>query len=168
MNTSETTSGKTEELVITRHFDAPRNRVFEAWTDCDSFTQWWGPKGFTAPSCKMDVHEGGRYLSSMRSPDGQEFWSTGTYREVVPPEKLVVTDSFADESGNVVPASHYGMEGDWPLEMEVTVTFEDEGGGTKLTLRHSGVGSIADKDRDDMRQGWNESFDKLAHTLAMR
>jgi uncharacterized protein YndB with AHSA1/START domain len=166
MDTGKSTSGKTGELIITRLIDAPRERVFEAFTDCDRFTRWWGPKGFTAPSCSMDVRAGGKYLSSMRSPDGHEFWSTGRYREVDAPEKLVLTDSFSDEKGNVVPASYYGMEGDWPLEMLVTVTFEEQDGKTKLTLRHAGVDRITDKDRDDMKQGWDESFDKLAQSLA--
>ena len=58
----------------------------------------------------------------MRSPRGEEFWSTGVYREIVPMERIVCTDSFADEKGNIVPASYYGMQGDWPLECLVTVT----------------------------------------------
>lgn len=165
METTKSTSGEREELVITRTFNAPRDRVFEAWTDCDHFVRWWGPKDFTAPSCRMDVREGGEYLSSMRSPDGHEYWSKGKYREIRAPEKLVMTDSFADEKGNIVPASYYGMKGDWPLEMQVTVTFEEQEGKTRLTLRHSGTDKISPADRDDMRQGWNESFDKLEESL---
>jgi len=75
-----------------------------------------------------------------------------------------MTDSFADEEGNIVPASHYGMSGDWPLEMLVTVTFQDHNGKTKLTLKHTGL--PAGKNRDMAGAGWNESFDKLAEYLA--
>ena len=100
----------------------------------------------------------------MRSPEGQDFWSTGVYREIVAPSRLVCTDSFADEKGNVVPASHYGMSGEWPLELLVTVTFEEQGGKTRLTLRH--VGLPAGEMSEQCEAGWNESFDKLAESLA--
>ena len=100
MNQSDTQ--QTTELVIERVVDAPLQRVWEAWTDPEQMKKWWGPKDFTAPSVEIDLKEGGKYLNCMRSPDGQEYWSTGIYQEIVPMEKLVVTDSFADEQGNVV------------------------------------------------------------------
>lgn len=100
----------------------------------------------------------------MRSPEGQEYWSTGVYREIVPMERIVASDSFADKHGNVVPAAHYGMSADYPLEFLVTVTFEDHNDGkTKLTLRHAGLPAGAD--RDNAGAGWNESLDKLAESL---
>jgi uncharacterized protein YndB with AHSA1/START domain len=99
----------------------------------------------------------------MRSPEGQDFWSTGVYREIVEPERIVSTDSFSDAEGNVVPASYYGMSGDWPLELLVTVTFEEHEGKTKMTLRH--VGIPEGENRDSAKAGWNESFDKLAEYL---
>lgn len=153
------------ELVITRVFDAPRHLVWKAWTEPERFKRWWGPKGFTTPFCKIDLRLGGVYLNCMRSPEGKDYWSTGIYREIVPPERIVCTDSFADEEGNVVQATHYGMSNDWPLEMLVTVTFQEQEGKTKLTLRHSGLDGISDADFSDMRQGWSESFDKLAEEL---
>jgi uncharacterized protein YndB with AHSA1/START domain len=76
-----------------------------------------------------------------------------------------MTDSFADKEGNTVPASYYGMSGDWPLEMLVTVMFEEQEGRTLLTLKHSGIDGISDTDRDNMEQGWSQSFDKLAEYL---
>ncbi len=99
----------------------------------------------------------------MRSPDGKDYWSTGVYREIVVPERIVCTDSFADEKGNVVPASHYGMPGDWPSELLVTVTFEEHNGKAKMTLRH--VGLPAGTMSDLTNAGWNESFDKLADSF---
>ena len=131
-------SAKSRELVITRIFDAPRELVWKAWTDPEHLTRWWGPKGFTSPACKIDLRVGGKYLFCMRSPEGKDFWSTGVYREIVEPERIVWTDSFADEKGNPVPASHYGLPGDRPEEMLVTVTFEEHQGKTKMTLRHAG------------------------------
>jgi len=151
------------ELVITRIFDAPRDRVWNAWTEPEQAMKWWGPKNFTSPACKIDFRVGGKYLFCMRSSDGQDYWSTGIYQEIVALERIVCTDSFADEHGNVVPASHYGMEGNFPLEMTVTITFEELGGKTKMTLKHSRMPA------GDMSKmagiGWNESFDKLAEIL---
>ncbi|MCL7413087.1 MAG: SRPBCC domain-containing protein [ANME-2 cluster archaeon] len=99
------------ELVITGIFDAPCEKVWKAWTDPESVKPWWGPKGFTSPVCKIDLRVGGKYLFSMRSPEGDDFWSTGVYREIVPLERIVATDSFADENGNVVPEhEHLRME----------------------------------------------------------
>lgn len=153
------------DLIITRIFNAPRALVWKAWTEPERMKRWWGPKGFTAPVCRIDLRVGGTYLNCMRSPEGKDYWSAGVYREIVEPERLVCTDSFADEKGNVVPASHYGMSGDWPLEMLVTVTFEEHDGETKLTLKHSGIVGITATDRGNMQQGWSESFDKLAEIL---
>jgi uncharacterized protein YndB with AHSA1/START domain len=155
-------------LHITRVFDAPRELVWKAWTDPERVMHWWGPKNFTAPVSKIDLRVGGKYLSCMRGagPDGvvRDFWSTGVYREIVPQKRLVCTDSFADEKGNVVPASHYGMEGEWPLELLITVTFEETGGKTKMTLLHEGM--PAGQMSELAEAGWNESFDKLAEYLS--
>ncbi len=153
-----------KELVIMRIFNARRELVWKAWTDLESMKRWWGPKDFTAPVIKIDFRVGGKYLYCMRSPEGQDFWSTGVYKEIVPQEKIVVTDSFADEKGNVVPASYYGMS-DFSLELQVTVTFEEQDGKTKMILKHSGIGNISETDRSNMEQGWNQSFDKLAESL---
>jgi uncharacterized protein YndB with AHSA1/START domain len=150
-------------LFIQRIFAASRDRVWKAWTDPELIAQWWGPADFTAPVIKVELREGGRYLYAMRSPEGQDFWSTGEYREIVPMERLVFTDSFADAEGNVVPASTYGMSADWPRELLVTVTFEEHGGGTKVTLREAGI--PAGETLDMAEAGWNESLDKLARVL---
>jgi uncharacterized protein YndB with AHSA1/START domain len=151
------------ELVITREFDAPREKVWQAWTDPEHIKRWWGPKGFTAPTAKVDLRVGGKNLFCMRSPEGKDYWSTGVYREIVPNERIVVTDSFADANGNVVPASEYGMQGDWPDELLVTITLEEIDGKTKMTLRHEGIPGGEMKEMTN--SGWNESFDKLAESL---
>ena len=152
-----------QEIIIRRVFDAPRELVWKAWIDPEHFQRWWGPKDYTCPFCQMDLRVGGKYLNCMRSPEGQDFWSTGVYREIVPLERIVYTDSFADAEGNVVPATHYGMSPDFPLEMLVTVTLEDYEGKTKMTLKHSGL--PAGEMGELTGAGWNESFDKLAENL---
>jgi uncharacterized protein YndB with AHSA1/START domain len=151
------------DLLIIRTFIVPRERVWQAWTVTERLMQWWGPKGFTAPSCTIDLRVGGRYLNCMRSPEGQDFWSTGEYREIVAPERLVCSDSFADEQGNVVAATHYAMSPDFPLELQISMTLEEDHGITMMTLRHAGIppGTM----HDMCAAGWNESFDKLSAFL---
>jgi len=151
------------ELLITRIFSAPRELVWKAWTEPERVMRWWGPKYFTSPICKIDFRVGGSYLFCMQSPEGEDFWSTGVYLEIIPLEKIVCTDSFADENGNVVPATYYDMEEDFPLELELTITFEDHNGNTKMVLRHIGIPEGITQELT--KQGWNESFDKLAEIL---
>ena len=153
-----------QALIITRVFDSPRELVWKAWTDPEHLMRWWGPKIFTSPACKIDFRVRGQYLFCMRSPEGKDFWSTGVYREIVPMERFVYSDNFADEKGNIVPPSHYGLPGEnWPKEIVVTVTFEDLKGKTKMTLQCVG---FPDGQMSEMaKAGWNESFDKLAASL---
>ncbi len=159
---------ETQPLVIERLFDAPRELVFKAWTDPEMVKRWWGPNEFTAPVVKLDFRVGGKWFYAMQSAgfnEGKPIWSTGFFREIVPNERLVMTDSFADEDGNIVPASHYAMEGDFPLEMLVTVTFEDAGPGkTRMTLKHEGL--PVGEHLSGANEGWNQSLDKLAAALA--
>jgi len=151
------------ELLITRIFSAPRELVWKAWTEPERVMRWWGPKYFTSPICKIDFRVGGSYLFCMQSPEGEDFWSTGVYLEIIPLEKIVCTDSFADENGNVVPATYYDMEEDFPLELALTITFEDHNGNTKMVLQHIGIPEGITQELT--KQGWNESFDKLAEIL---
>ena len=150
-------------IYITQIFNAPVSKVWKAWTEPDSVMRWWGPTNFTAPVVKMDFKEGGSYLYDMRSPEGQDIWGTGVYKEIVPMKRIVSTDSFADSNGNAVHASNYGMNGDWPLELIVTVMFEEVDGKTKLTLQHQGFPDR--ENRDSAEAGWKESFNKLATYL---
>lgn len=151
------------DLVITRVFDAPVALVWQAWTDPAHFKRWWGPKDFTTPVAQMDLRVGGKYLFCMRSPTGQDYWGTGVFREIVPFKRLVFTDSFADDQGNVVSSSHYGMDPTFPLETVIRVTFEEHDGKTRLTLEH--IGMPVSEMGDNTALGWNESFDKLAAIL---
>ncbi|HEU4861372.1 MAG TPA: SRPBCC domain-containing protein [Chitinophagaceae bacterium] len=146
------------DIVINRVFNLPISKVWQAWTDAGEFKKWWGPKDFTCPSSKMEAKVGGKYLSCMRGPDGKEYWSTGVVKEFVPERKLVVTDSFSDEKGNIISGSEYGLPGNWPKELLISVYLEEADGATKMKLRHEG---IPDEMREECIKGWNESFDKL-------
>jgi uncharacterized protein YndB with AHSA1/START domain len=159
---SKTEVVPTRAITITRVFDAPLELVWKVWTEPEHIMQWWGPKDYTAPFSRIDLRVGGTYLSCMRSAEGRDIWSTGVFRDVVPMKRIVCTDSFADAEGNLVPATHYGFGEDFPLEMLVTVTFEEFKGKTMLTLHHAG---FPEGDFGELA-GWNESLDKFAATLA--
>jgi uncharacterized protein YndB with AHSA1/START domain len=160
---TEATQAALKEVVITRVFDAPRELVWKAWTEPERFMWWWGPKDFTSPLCEIDLRVGGKFLWCMQWPDGRRNFNTGEYREVVPVARLVYTTSFADEHGNAVPATHYGMSADIAMEMQVTVILEEVDGKTRMTLTHAGL--PAGEMSDMTSAGWNESFDKLAASL---
>lgn len=150
------------ELIIHRVFAVPVNKVWQQLTEPEQFKKWWGPKDFTCPSSEMEAKVGGKYLNCMRGPDGKEYWSTGVVKEFIPDKKLVVTDSFSDEKGNVKLASEYGMPGNWPKELLIIFELEEAGGATKFTLHHEGV---PEEMHDECVKGWNESFDKLEKNI---
>jgi uncharacterized protein YndB with AHSA1/START domain len=124
-------------LTITRVFDAPRSLVFQAWTEPERVKRWWGPESFTTPVCEIDLRPGGVFRTCMHAPEGRDFWSQGIYREIVEPERIVCTDSFADEQGNLVSPEYYGMSSEWPAEALITVAFTEHAGKTRLILQHS-------------------------------
>lgn len=144
--------------TITRTFNAPPEKIWDAWANPTLFAQWYGAKGYTA-GATIDFRVGGSYLNYAEDPNGNRIYGTGVYKEIIPLKKIVFTDNFADAEGNKVPAAYYGL-GDQPMtEGEVTVLFEDEGDTTKLTL-HADVG-LADAQQEELTV-WNDSFDKLA------
>ena len=134
-------------LRVERLIAAPPERVFDLWTEPDQLTKWWGPDGFDTPESAMDVRPGGRWRTTMRSPEGNLYTVSGVYREIDPPRRLVFTWGWDDENGK---RGH---------ETEVTVTFEAAPGGTRLVLTQQ---TFADTDqRNRHRHGWSSSFDCL-------
>jgi uncharacterized protein YndB with AHSA1/START domain len=147
-----------DAVVIERTFDAPQDLIWQMWTDPEHFQKWYGPKGFTVPVADMELRVGGKRLICMASPDGSmKMWTTGEYTEIVPNDRLVYTESPADENGNVVSPSAMGMPEGYPAMTEVTVSLEDLGGRTKMVMTHAGV--PADSGAGG---GWTQAFDKLA------
>lgn len=162
-----------EDIVISREFDAPRERVWKAWTDPELLKRWWGPEHFTAPSIKIDLRVGGKYVYAMRGPAGSPFdvdmYSAGVFKEIVPHQKLVVTDYFSDKDGNLIDPSESGMSPDFPKETTYTILFEDIGKGrTRLSLVFPRPESEAQYQavlKSGMTEGWNSSLNKLAEVL---
>jgi uncharacterized protein YndB with AHSA1/START domain len=163
---TKNTVNETERMVITRIFDAPRELVWKAWTDPKYVMQWWGPKGFTAPVCKMDFRVGGKFLWCMKGPDGEVVgWNAGEYFEIVEHEKIVYSMYFADAEGNKVDPAQYGMELEAMDDAHDVVIFEDFGDGqTQLTL----IGSepMESARNSGQLEGWNEILDKVAAVVA--
>jgi len=150
---------KSPLVTITRFFNAPVKRLWQAWSNEELLKQWWGPEGFTAPSAKIDFRVGGSSLLAMKDPKGEVVWSGGVYKEIVPYKKIVTTDHFADEKGNVISANDVGMPGDWPLEGLITIEFSDANEEqVKIIINHEG---IPKEMHDDCVEGWNSSFNKL-------
>lgn len=160
-------------ITIERVFDAPRDLVWKAWTDPEMIKKWWGPEGFTAPSIKIDLRVGGKYTYAMKGPEGSEWdrvmYSSGIIKELVPQEKIVSTDYFSDQEGNMIKPSDEGQSEDFPTEMTVTITFKDEGvGKTKLTIFYPKAENEKQYEamlKSGMQEGWNSSLDKLAKSL---
>lgn len=147
--TAETEESTT--LHLTRHFAAPREAVFRAFTDRDIFMKWWGPESTTCPVAKIDARPGGRYHVEMESDAGNRFILEGEFREVTPPARLVYT--WAWRNG--------GFAG---VETLVTLDFNDRDGETELVLRHDMLpGAVA---LDQHGHGWAGAFDCLAELLA--
>ena len=147
-----------DAVVIERTFEAAVDLIWQMWTDPEHFKQWYGPEGFTVPVADMDLRVGGKRLICMATPDGSmKMWTTGEFTEIVPNERLVYTESPADENGNVVSPSAMGMPEGYPATTEVTVSLEDLGGRTKMVMTHAGVPASS-----GAGGGWEQAFDKLA------
>jgi uncharacterized protein YndB with AHSA1/START domain len=156
-------------FVISRVLDAPRDKVWKAWTEVERLKQWWGPKGFTVSHCTVDLRPGGLMHYRLRSPDGHDMWGRFVYREIAKPERLVWVNSFSDEKGGV---TRHPMSPGWPREMLTTVSFAEHKGGTLVTVQWIPIDATEeerrtfDAGRDSMQQGWTGTFEQLEQYLA--
>ena len=160
-----------QDFVITRIINAPRALVFKAWTDPKQLAQWWGPNGFTNPVCEMDVRPGGAHRIVMRGPDGTDYPVKGVYREIVEPERLVMTldcSEHPDSWHDMVKPNRQKEDRNTVGMMLQTVTFEERGGKTLLTVR-TRFESAAIRDamvKMGMSEGWAQSLDRLQTRVA--
>lgn len=131
-------------LTLVRIFDAPPSLVFRVWSTAEHVVRWWGPNNFSVPSMKIDFRVNGAWRGCIRAPDGREYWASGAYREIVPPERLVFT---------------YRGEVEGGIDTLVTVTFEEVDGRTRLTFHQAPFPTVAD--RDSHITGWGECLGRL-------
>ncbi len=144
------------EIVITRVFDAPRELVWEAWTDPKHVVQWWGPRGFTTTIQEMDVRTGGVWKHVMHGPDGTDYPNKSVFIEVVKPERIVYSHGGGKKGG---PGAQF----------KATWTFEAQGNKTKLTMCLL-FKSAADRDKTEKEygaiEGGNQTLTRLGDYLA--
>jgi len=145
------------ELVLTRLINAPRAKVYRAWTDPELLKQWFAPKPYTTPIVEIDVRPGGSAYFVMRGPDGKDLPNRGVYLEVVPNEKLVSTDAYVK-----------AWEPSEKPFMTLILTFEDEGGKTRYTarVRHWTVADREAHETMGFHEGWGLCTDQLEALVA--
>ncbi|MBI3073559.1 MAG: SRPBCC domain-containing protein [Deltaproteobacteria bacterium] len=159
----KTEAASDSEFVITRLIDAPRERVWKAWTDEEQLKAWFGPKGSESIHARLDLRPSGIYHYGMRYA-GVEVWGKWTLREIVAPERLVFISAFSDKEGGL---GRHPLAPTWPQQMLSTVLFTDVGGKTLITLKWSAFEATEAEAKtfrdgfDSMRQGWGGTFERL-------
>jgi uncharacterized protein YndB with AHSA1/START domain len=148
----DATPNSDRDLVLTRIINAPREKVFKAWTDVELLKQWFAPLPYTTPHAELDIRVGGANLIVMRGPDGNEFPNRGVYLEIVENERIVVTDAFTK-----------AWEPSEKPFMTLILTFEDHGGKTKYTAlaRHWTVADREAHEKMGFHEGWGICADQL-------
>ena len=155
-------------FLISREFDAPRARVWQAWTEVERLREWMSPKGMTVIAAKLDLRAGGSYHYGMRMADGREMWGKWLIREVKRPERLVFVNTFSDPQGGL---TRHPFAPDWPAQMLSTITFAEKGKGTLVTVQWQPIEASAaelktfDTGRASMNQGWTGTFEQLTDYL---
>ncbi|HEX4408816.1 MAG TPA: SRPBCC family protein [Xanthobacteraceae bacterium] len=149
-------------IVGMREFDAPRDLVFEAWTDSKHLSQWWGPNGFTTTTLHFEFKPGGIWRFVMHGPDGRDYQNRVTFDEIVRPERIVYRHT-GNEDGRGDDVE--------PVQFRQTVIFEDLGGRTRLTWRGD-FPSAAERDRlikdYGADKGLQQTMARLAEFIAAR
>ena len=138
-------------LHIEREFNAAPEDVFDAWVKPEIFVKWWGPEGMTTPVHELNVHEGGRWSATMENAEGKQYTSSGVYKILDRPHRLVFTWAWTQEDGS---RGH---------ETDIDVTFKPNGAGTRMILRQGIFQDIEARDSHNM--GWTSSFNDLARVL---
>jgi uncharacterized protein YndB with AHSA1/START domain len=158
------------DFVITRVFAAPRERVFQAWTDPKLVAQWWGPRDFTNPICELDARPGGCWRIVMRGPDGTQHPAKGVYRQIDAPRQIVMTIDHSElpERWHDMVNPHRDQAAGRPaLEVVAAVNFAERAGKTTLTMQNRFESAELREAflRIGMAQGWSQSLERLASVL---
>lgn len=152
------------DVVVTRTFNAPVEKVFKAWSDSAYVKQWWQPNGFTTPIANMDFREGGKSLLCMRSPDGHDLYNTWNYQQIVPHERIEFILHFTDKEGNKLEPAKIGLPADIPADVRHVVTFKAVGKNkTEMTVTEYGYGS--EQTAAMSKAGLEQCLDKMAVAL---
>jgi uncharacterized protein YndB with AHSA1/START domain len=161
--TTQSPQPATKDLILKRVFDAPIERVWKAMTDPQQVMRWWGPAGFSSPSCKMDLRVGGMALFCMRSPSGEDIYTSWVFTKIVPMERIEFIQNHADKDGNSMHPSAIGAPDDFPQDVRNVLAFRAVGNKTEITITQFGFPE--GPTREFAVMGLNESLDKLAECL---
>jgi uncharacterized protein YndB with AHSA1/START domain len=159
----------TEDFILTRTLDAPRELVWKVWTQAEHLGKWFSPNGFGIIAANMDFRVGGIYHYGLRMPDGRAMWGKWVFREIVAPERVVVVQCFSDEHGGV---SRHPLSPDWQQYMLSSMSFAEQGERTLFTLRWAPHDATEvetktfDAGRASMEQGWGGTLEQLTAYLA--
>jgi uncharacterized protein YndB with AHSA1/START domain len=157
MTTVEKQPNSNRELVITRLIDAPRAKVYKAWTDPELIKQWWAPRPWTTPVCEIALERGATFRTVMRGPENEEHTTIGVFLDVVPAERIVFTDAFISAW---VPSEK-------PF-MTAEITLEDEGGKTRYTARvlHWSYADREQHEKMGFHEGWGQCIQQLGEVAS--
>jgi uncharacterized protein YndB with AHSA1/START domain len=158
----------TRNLVVTRIFDAPIEKVWKAWTDPGYVMRWWGPKGFTSPLAIMDFREDGTSLVCMRAPKeygGQDLYNTWTYQKIVPLQRIEFILNFSDKDGGKLDPAKMGMPAGIPKDVPHVITFRTAG-DTRTEMTVTEYGYTSDQAHDISKAGLEQCLDKMAVIFA--
>jgi uncharacterized protein YndB with AHSA1/START domain len=167
MNDLRPKPGTGFEFFIRREFDAPLDRMWQAWSDRQRMSRWWGPKGSKTEVVKLDFRPGGICHYRMDF-EGQEMWGKLLYREIVPQQRLVFIVAFSDEDQGITV---HPMNPGWPRQILSTVTFSEKDGKTTVTVRwvpHEATDAerkVFEDGAPSMQAGWTGTLDRLQADL---
>lgn len=163
-------TAKTHDLVVTRVFNASLASIWKTWSDPELVMKWWGPVGFTSPSCKMDFREGGVSLVCMRAPKefgGQDMYNTWTYKKIIPLQRIEYVLSFSDKDSNKVDPSKMGVPPGVPEDVPHVIIFKALGNNkTEITVTEHGY--TTDQARNMSKAGLEQCLDKMAAIFAKK
>jgi uncharacterized protein YndB with AHSA1/START domain len=149
-----------------RNVNAPRERVWRAWTEEESLGQWWGPKGFDIVSVKLDLRPGGTFHYLLRSPDGLEMWGKFIFREILPQERLVFVVSFSDAEGRLILADAISYASNYSPELIIDIATLT--GSAAMTFGNKAIAIMGNADRkyfDMLRQSGEEVYERIVGDL---
>jgi len=160
-----------QDLVVKRIIDVPVELAWKAWTDPEYVKLWWGPKDYISPTCEIDLRVGGKFIFCMRAPveqGGQDMYTSGFYKKIVPMERLEFTQGMSDKDGNLIDPAQIGMP-DFPKEIPTEIVFAAKGNMTEMTITQHDL-TVGDGGKMFVYAlaGMHQSIDKMAENLAKK
>ena len=155
---------------ISRLLNAPRQLVWDVYTQAEHLPHWMGPKGSTMPHSSLDLRVGGSFHYQLRMPDGMEMWAQWHFLEITPPERIVLLQNFSSAEGG---ATRHPMAPVWPLYTHSTTTFTEQGDKTLLSIEWQPHEASAEEiamftaSHASMTQGWGGNLDVLEQYLSL-